>query len=166
MLQQAIKLILLLLISVLTSCQFIKEPPVFNTWVSEEVAKVDWSQVDELPTIEPCLIFRSRALKKECFFAIISDSIYTKLLKGNNNFGLYTKIDTVRLVVTITSDNQLLFATKYNTGISEFEKQKVDSIIKNRLISFPKVYPAIKRGLPVTSNFEIPLVLLPSKKVK
>lgn len=160
---KALKLFGLLILSVLASCQFIKTAPVFKNMVDDEVSKINWSEVDDLPTIEPCRIFRSRALKKECFFAIMSDSIYTKLLK-DSNFSLYTKIDTVNLIVTITSENQLLFATKYPTGISDFEKKKVDSIIHKRLVSFPKVYPAIKRGLPVTSNFEIPLVLLPTNQ--
>ena len=148
-----------------TSCDLIKQPPVFKSWVAEEIEKVDWSQVDELPMVEPCLIFRSRAMKKECFFSILSDSIYRKLLT-KSDFEMYTKIDTVHLIVSITTDSKLLFSTKYAAGISEFEKQKVDSIITTRLVNFPKIIPAKKRGMPVSSQFQIPIVLLPSKLAK
>ncbi len=150
-------------ILVLSSCELIKQPPVFKQWFDHEIKKIDWSEVDELPMVEPCTIFRSRALKKECFFAIMSDSIYTKLLR-KSDFAIYTKLDTVKLIVTITADNQLLFGTKYPTGTSEFEQKKIDSIIHTKLVDFPKVYPAIKKGLPVTSKFEIPIILLPSKR--
>ncbi len=145
------------------SCQLIKEPPVFEKLYDQEIQSIDWNSVDELPTTEPCKIFMSRALKKECFFSVISDSVYTKLMR-KSSFAIFTKIDTIKLVVTITADSKIKFSTKFPSYASEFECKKVDSIIQSKLIDFPKVYPATKRGLSVTSQFEIPVVLLPSKK--
>ena len=36
---------------------------------------------------------------------------------------------------------------------------KIDSIIHARLIGFPKVNPAIKRGIPVKTQFVLPIIL-------
>ncbi len=145
------------------SCEWIKTAPVFEDLYKNEVESINWKEVDELPTLEPCRIFKSNGLKKQCFFNIINDSIYTKLLR-KSNFYLFTEVDTIRLIVTITTQGTLKFSTRFPTSASAYEQKKVDSIIQLKLINFPKIYPATKRGLPVVSNYEIPLVLLPYKK--
>lgn len=155
--------IYLLFVFTLSSCHLIESTPVLEDLFEKEVKRIDWNSVDELPTIEPCLIFKSKAMKKECFFSIISDSIYTKLIK-KSDFSIYTKIDTVRLTVIVTADSQLKFRTSFSANDSPYECEKIDSIIGSKLVDFPKVYPAIKKGFPVTSQFVIPVVLLPSRK--
>lgn len=147
------------------SCQLIKDPPVFEDLYEQEIKGIDWNEVDELPLLEPCKIFKSKGLKQECFFNIMNDSIYNKLLR-KSSFYLFTKIDTVKLLVTIAADSKISFKTKFPGHASEFEKRKVDSIIQTKLVNFPPIYPATKRGIPVASRFEIPVVLMPYKKRK
>ena len=147
------------------SCQLIKDPPVFEDLYEQEIKGIDWNEVDELPLLEPCKIFKSKGLKQECFFNIMNDSIYNKLLR-KSSFYLFTKIDTVKLLVTISADSKISFKTKFPSTASEFEKRKVDSIIQMKLVNFPPIYPATKRGIPVASRFEIPVVLMPYKKRK
>lgn len=156
---------LLTVIFFFNSCQLIKDPPVFEDLYEQEIKDIDWNQVDELPLLEPCKIFKSKGLKQECFFNIMDDSIYNKLLR-KSSFYLYTKIDTVKLLVTVSADSKISFKTKFPSTASEFEKRKVDSIIQAKLVNFPPVYPATKRGIPVASRFEIPVVLMPYKKRK
>jgi hypothetical protein len=152
-----------ILFLVMGSCELIKEPPTIEALYQKEVEQIDWTYVDELPLVEPCKIFKSRALKQECFFNVINDSIYNKLLR-DTSFGLYTQLDTIRLIVTISAQSEIHFKTRFPPGASLYETYKMDSIIQNRLVRFPKVYPAIKRGIPVNTQFEVPLVLLPFKK--
>jgi len=154
---------LFVVVFLFNSCQLIKEPPVFEDLYEQEIKGIDWNDVDELPLLEPCKIFKSKGLKQECFFNIMNDSIYNKLLR-KSSFYLFTKIDTVKLLVTISADSKISFKTKFPSTASEFEKRKVDSIIQTKLVNFPPIYPATKRGIPVASRFEIPVVLMPYKK--
>ncbi len=147
------------------SCQLIKDPPVFEDLYEQEIKGINWNDVDELPLLEPCKIFKSKGLKQECFFNIMNDSIYNKLLR-KSSFYLFTKIDTVKLLVTISADSKISFKTKFPSTASEFEQRKVDSIIQSKLVNFPPIYPATKRGIPVASRFEIPVILMPYKKRK
>jgi hypothetical protein len=43
---------------------------------------------------------------------------------------------------------------------------KIDSIIKARLVDFPKVNPAIKRGIPVKTQFVLPVIVQMDKEVE
>jgi hypothetical protein len=156
---------LLMITFFFNSCQLIKDPPVFEDLYEQEIKGIDWNEVDELPLLEPCKIFKSKGLKQECFFNIMNDSIYNKLLR-KSSFYLFTKIDTVKLLVTISAESKISFVTKFPGYASEFEKRKVDSIIQTKLVNFPPIYPATKRGIPVASRFEIPVVLMPYKKRK
>jgi hypothetical protein len=40
-----------------------------------------------------------------------------------------------------------------------YDKTKIDSILKVRLVDFPKINPAIKRGIPVKTQFILPVIL-------
>jgi hypothetical protein len=40
-----------------------------------------------------------------------------------------------------------------------YNKPQLDSIFQLRLIDFPKINPAIKRGVPVKTEFQMPVVL-------
>jgi hypothetical protein len=40
-----------------------------------------------------------------------------------------------------------------------YDKVKIDSILHSRLIDFPKVNPAIKRGIPVKTQFILPVII-------
>ena len=40
-----------------------------------------------------------------------------------------------------------------------YDKVKIDSILQSRLIDFPKVNPAIKRGIPVKTQFILPVII-------
>ena len=38
-------------------------------------------------------------------------------------------------------------------------KPKIDSILHARLVDFPKVNPATKRGIPVKTQFVLPVII-------
>jgi hypothetical protein len=40
-----------------------------------------------------------------------------------------------------------------------YDKIKIDSILKSKLIDFPKVNPALKRGIPVKTEFVLPVII-------
>jgi hypothetical protein len=40
-----------------------------------------------------------------------------------------------------------------------YDTIKIDSILRARLVDFPKVNPAIKRGIPVKTQFVLPVII-------
>jgi hypothetical protein len=71
---------------------------------------------------------------------------------------LYPKLDTINVKVTVLADATLQFEPQINDTLS-YNTTKIDSILKVRLVDFPKVNPAIKRGIPVKTQFVLPVIL-------
>jgi hypothetical protein len=72
----------------------------------------------------------------------------------------YPKIDTINVKITINTDSSLQFETQYtNDSIALADKTKIDSILMSRLSDFPKVEPAIKRGVKVKTQFVLPVII-------
>lgn len=64
------------------------------------------------------------------------------------------KTDSIQIKVTVLQDATLQFeSVKDSININ---KDKIDSLIKVRLIDFSKITPATKRGIVVKTQFIIP----------
>jgi hypothetical protein len=51
------------------------------------------------------------------------------------------------------------FEPQFPKDSTAYDTIKIDSILKSRLINFPKVNPATKRGLPVKTQFILPVII-------
>lgn len=153
------KNLLIIAVFVLQSCQYFdKQVPNEKDLLAKELKAIDWNQVDEYPTVEKCDKLSDKAQVKQCFFEFMTQAIQQKLdinsIKFKNN-----KSDTIQVIVTVFTDATLQFKSKFPKDSLVFTEQKVDSILKLKLIDFPKINPAIKRGIPVKSQFSIPVIL-------
>ena len=72
---------------------------------------------------------------------------------------LYPEIDTIEVKVTINPDASLQFEPQSSKDSLTYDRSKIDSIIIFRLIDFPKVEPAIKRGIKVKTQFVLPVII-------
>ena len=51
------------------------------------------------------------------------------------------------------------FEPQFSNDSVAYDTAKIDSILRARLVDFPKVNPAIKRGIPVKTQFILPVIL-------
>jgi hypothetical protein len=72
---------------------------------------------------------------------------------------LYPEIDTIQVKVTVYPDATLKFEPQIPVDSVKYDAVKVDSILKARLVNFPKIEPAQKEGIPVTTEFILPVIL-------
>jgi hypothetical protein len=72
---------------------------------------------------------------------------------------LSPEMDTIDVKVTVYPDATLKFEPQFPKDSVGYDVAKVDSIIKARLVDFPKIEPAQKEGVPVTSQFILPVIL-------
>jgi hypothetical protein len=56
-------------------------------------------------------------------------------------------------------DAQVTFQSYFETDSLSFDKIKADSVLQSKLINFPIMEPAIKRGVKVKSEFIVPVIL-------
>ena len=142
----------------LYSCQlFDKKVPDENQLLQQELQKINWEEVDELPSVLSCDTIKDPAVKKQCFFDYLTQLIQQKLSVDTLSV-LYPQLDTIDVKVTISPDATMVFEPQITDTLS-YNTTKIDSILKARLVDFPAVHPAIKRGIPVKTQFVLPVLL-------
>ena len=150
----------LLFLFFLVSCQYFeKQVPDEKELLEQELKKINWDEVDEFPSVLQCDTIKDAEIKKQCFFDYMAQTIQERI--GIDTLRIeYPKIDTINVKITINTDSSLQFETQYtNDSIALADKTKIDSILMSRLSDFPKVEPAIKRGVKVKTQFVLPVII-------
>ncbi len=154
---------LLLLLLTLASCQYFNRPvPDADALLEKELKSINWNQVDEWPGFDNCDSLTDKTQKNECFLNQLNQLVQEKLNTDTLAI-LYPEIDTLQLKVTVLPNATFEFNTQTNQA-NPYNTTTLDSIFKARLVDFPKVHPAIKRGLPVKTQFVLPVILNVEKK--
>lgn len=152
-------LILLLIFFLFNSCQYLeKQVPSEKELLEKEMNAINWKEVDEFPSIADCDAVKDKDQKKKCFFEYLVQLIQQKLSVDTLSI-LYPKLDTINVTVTVFPDSTMQFETEIIQDTLDISAPKIDSIIKARLVDFPKVNPAIKRGIPVKTQFVLPVIV-------
>jgi len=142
-----------------SSCQlFDKKTPSEDELLQKELQKIDWKKVDAFPSIDACDVITDEAQRKQCFFEYLTQTIQEKLSVDTLAI-LYPEIDTIEVKVTVFPDARLQFEPQFPKDSVAYDKIKIDSILHAKLVDFPKVNPAIKRGVPVKTQFVLPVIL-------
>lgn len=153
--------LLLLVLIIISSCQYFNSQiPDQDELLEKELKTINWNQVDELPTFAQCDSVTDKAQRKQCFFDYLTQLIQQKL-NADTPAVLYPTSDTINVKVTVLANATLQFEPQLQDTLSY---NKIDSIIKARLVDFPEVKPAIKRGIPVKTQFVMPVVLNIAKR--
>ena len=150
---------LFLLIILLNSCQFLeKQVPSEKELLQKELKAINWKEVDEYPSVNDCENIDNKAQRQQCFFEVLTQLIQQKLSIDTLSV-LYPKLDTIEVKVTIFPNATMQFEPQFPKDSVAYDRIKIDSILKARLIDFPKVNPAIKRGIPVKTQFILPVII-------
>ena len=143
----------------LCSCQYFgREVPSKEALLREKLKEIDWSQVDEYPSVAECEKIEDKALRQQCFFEFLTSQIQQKLSIDTLSI-LYPELDTIEVKVTVFPDARLKFEPQFPKDSVAYDTAKIDSILKARLTDFPKINPALKRGVPVKTQFILPVIL-------
>jgi len=149
-----------LLLFYMVSCQYFeKKVPDEKELLEQELKKINWNEVDEFPSVLQCDTIIDAEIKRQCFFDYMTQTIQERIGIDTLRFE-YPEIDTINVKVTVNPDSSLQFETQYqNDSITLVDKIKIDSIMTSRLSDFPKVEPAIKRGVKVKTQFVLPVII-------
>jgi hypothetical protein len=120
---------------------------------------VDFTSVDFSPSFKICDAIIDKEQMVTCFRNTIHQKIGEELKK--HYLTVKDSIDEVIYVdVLINSKGEIIFD---ETATSENIKQqlpRLDSILKESVKNLPKIHPAIKRGIPVTTKYRLPIRIL------
>jgi hypothetical protein len=142
----------------MVSCQYIDHAPTKQELLQQELKSIDWNEVDALPSVPGCDTLTDIALQKNCFFEYLSREVQLRLDPQSLAI-YYPERDTIEVKVTVFPDTTLKFEPQFAKDTIAYDTAKIDSILAARLADFPKINPAVKRGVPVKSQFILPVIL-------
>lgn len=150
---------LFLVIVLFNSCQYFEKlVPSEKELLAKELNEINWKEVDEFPSLADCEKIENKTQRQQCFFELLTQLIQEKLSIDTLSV-LYPELDTIEVKVSVFPNATLQFEPQFPKDSVAYDTIKIDSILKARLIDFPRVNPAIKRGIPVKTQFILPVIL-------
>ncbi|HET8753652.1 MAG TPA: hypothetical protein VFM59_04755 [Salinimicrobium sp.] len=153
------KVLLLLFISFFFACNNFETKKVTSEEIlSQETQQLNWHEVDQYPAFEECKDIMEVEAAKTCFGNKIASYIYARL-------------DQKKPVVTdALHDTLLLNLNISEKGIPSIDSVEIDSVtahhlpklrqwLQESIDSLPPIFPASKRGIPVSTKFKMPIVI-------
>ena len=126
--------------------------------LAKELNEINWKEVDEFPSLTDCEKIEDKTQRQQCFFEILTQLIQEKLSVDTLSV-LYPELDTIEVKVTVFPNSTMQFEPQFPKDSVAYDKVKIDSILTARLSDFPKVEPAIKRGIKVKTQFILPVII-------
>ena len=155
------KTVIIVFLSLLlfNSCQYFdKQVPSEKELLQKELKAINWKEVDEYPSVVDCEKIENKTQRQHCFFEYMTQLIQEKLDSDTLSV-MYPELDTIEVKVTIFANATMKFEPQFPKDSVAYDTIKIDSILKAHLVDFPKVNPAIKRGIPVKTQFILPVIL-------
>ena len=153
------KAIALFLVSLCFSCQYFeKKVPNEKELLEKQLKEINWNEVDEYPSVADCEKLTDETQRKQCIFEFLTTTIQQKLAVDTLST-LFPKLDTIEVKVTVFPNSTMEFEPQFPKDSVAYDTIKIDSILRIRLVNFPKVNPAIKRGIPVKTKFVLPVII-------
>ena len=144
---------------ILGSCQYFYKPqPSKEDLLKKELKAINWNEVDEYPSIAECDKIDDKTQRQQCFFDYLTQTIQQKL-SGDTLAILYPELDTIEVKVTVFPNASIAFEPQFSKDIVAYDTIRIDSILRAKLVNFPKINPALKRGIPVKTQFILPVII-------
>ena len=151
--------LLLALIFLLWGCQwFPSREKRTQKLVDEELASIDWNEVDQFPLFEACDESVSKDLQRQCF----ENTFLMHFSMTLQDFEFQTEQslkDTLFIDFLIDSQGSITILDMDENAAIRKENPEFEGIVSRSLKSLPRLQPALKRGIPVATQFRIPLVI-------
>ena len=120
---------------------------------------VDFTSVDFSPSFKVCDSLIDKEQKSNCFRETIHQKIGEEL--QNYSFTIKDSIDEIVYVdVLINSKGEIIFKEITSTENLKQQLPQLDSLLKQSVQKLPMIHPAIKRGIPVSTEYRLPIRIL------
>ncbi len=144
----------LIMMVFITSCDLFCPPKSNNSVALDTI--VDFSSVDTFPSFKECDAIIDKQEKMDCFRTTIHQKIGEELQQ--HPLAVKDSINEIVYVdVLINSEGIFSLDTIQASEKLKEELPELDSLLKASVEKLPKIYPANKRGIPVTTKYRLPI---------
>ncbi len=153
------KFLLLCLFGLLASCElFMSKEEKTKKMVNEELLAIDWNDVDQYPLFEDCDETAAKQAQRECFQGVMSG--YFSEALDDLQFQVDTDINDTMYVDFVVDEHGFISVVNVQENANILNKiSDFNTKVSERLNDLTTVAPALKRGIPVSLRFRLPVVL-------
>ena len=117
---------------------------------------INFSSVDTSPSFKVCDSIIDKQKKTNCFRTTIHQKIGAELQK--HQFVIRDSISEIVYVdLLINSKGKIILEAMDSSEEIKIKLPKLDSVLRISIDKIPNVYAAIKRGIPVTTKYRLPI---------
>lgn len=148
-----------LLFLILMSCEYFNVKKTSSEAIlQEELQTFNWNEVDEYPSFSVCDTFETKLQKKQCFETVLTEHI-TNFFQQDTIIVSQDITDTLLLHLQISHKGILTLVDVDVDSITNKEIPDIRDLLKTGIDSLPLIYPALKRGQQVKTQFILPVII-------
>jgi len=156
---QIMKRRLIFLLLILGSCkEFNLQKMDEKSLVNEELQAINWNAVDQYPAFEFCDTLGNQS-PEQCFKSFLV-AHFSKSLSRTRIVVTEDLNDTLLLRLHISDHGKISIPEITAKTTTREAIPQLDSLMVKCLDQLPKIYPAIKRGQQVSTEFQLPVVMV------
>ena len=126
--------------------------------VQQEIQSINWNDVDQYPLFKNCDETSEKEAQKLCFQTTLTDYLYNAL--SQNQIVVSTNLqDTITVTLVVRNDGSVALEEIEQTQVVAKHIPNIDKLITKALQNLPQIYPALKRGVQVSTKVKLPIVL-------
>ena len=144
---------------ILTSCNYFNVKKTSSEEIlKDELQSFNWNDVDEFPTFTSCDTSTTKQGKKSCFESTLANHILNKLSQEKLIVS-HDLNDTILIEFKLSEKGEIsILNMKIEENILNVLPKLEEQLIAS-IDSLPEIFPAIKRGQQVTTQFKLPLII-------
>lgn len=148
-----------IVVLILTSCDYFKvKKTTSEVILKEELQTFNWNDVDVYPTFSVCDSLETKNQKTACFTEVLTSHI-SEFLQNKTIIVTHDVTDTINLKLQVSETGVLSLLDFEADSLLIKEIPNIKSLIYSSLDSMPKIYPAVKRGQQVKTEFDLPFII-------
>ncbi|TBN05304.1 hypothetical protein EYD45_03235 [Hyunsoonleella flava] len=149
----------ILLVLMVSSCDYFNVKKTSSEAIlKEELQAFDWEHVDTYPSFAQCDSLQLKEEQKACFestlYAEISEFLQNEIIIVTQDIN-----DTLILKLRVSKEGDVSLLDTKMDSLTRSEIPELQNLILKSLDALPKINAAIKRSQPVTTEFEMPLIV-------
>ncbi|WP_121906397.1 hypothetical protein [Ulvibacter antarcticus] len=142
-----------------SSCRYFETEKISTeTFYEEELQTIDWKEVDQYPAFEECENLSEKNIQKSCFENTLSSHLRQAFDK-HKAVAIRDLNDTVSLAFSIDNKGKLHVTSIKMPATVQIEFPLLNSWLMEGIDTLKPVAPAYKRGVPVATEFTLPIVI-------
>lgn len=148
-----------ILVLMFASCEYFNVKKTSSeALLEEELQSFNWNDVDQYPSFSECDSFDTKKAKMKCFQYFLNKGVF-EYLQSQDLVVTKDINDTIDLKLQISEKGVIkLIEVKASSAI-EKEIPNIYNLLRQSLDSLPEIYPAIKRGQQVKTEFVLPIII-------